>query len=165
MSFSVNENVDTVEQFVRDILEVSLATRHKVAVVDVTRVTPDVLLGQLTDNELTQREEFLLVLRLHGVTAQKRQATNVGGSKALDNLVSHFSCEGLAEREALRLFVEASRTVNTAARDEQRRTHAHSVCDVTVFDGSVVHGSPPWYFGLSVHKRAPQGSCHGALRI
>lgn len=104
-------------------------------------VEPDRLLRVDLLHVFGEVHKATLVLGLHRLIAERREAVHIEGLYALDGGVLDVFRERLAGREFPGHFVEAERAVPLAAGNEERRPHAGTVRTVAVFDLGVVH--PP----------------------
>ena len=137
---SVYQDVDAAQQTVGD---VGVATPTLQQVLEhIAGEAPDALLGEALLHALDERDQVALVLGLHRLAAEQREAVDVARLEALQDALLDLLCERLPRREVLRFLVEAPRAMQAAARHEQRRAHAFAVGDVAVFDLRKVHTAP-----------------------
>lgn len=114
--------------------------RQQVEVVDAARVDPERLrVAELRAEAPEERRERALVLGLHRLAAEQREARDVRGRERGEDLVLDRAREGLAVGEVLRLLVEAALAAVRAARHEEGYAHPVPVRDVAGPYRRVVH--------------------------
>lgn len=106
----------------------------------IARVGPDVLLRISLFHPAQKGQQDALVLRLKGISAEQRQSADVVGLQQPQQLLLGLRRKGLAviKRPGLRLKTPGA--VIAAAGHEQADPHPQTVCDIAVFDRSVIHG-------------------------
>ena len=80
-----------------------------------------------------------LILGLHGLAAQNRQAIDKGMIETLDNFVLDGAIERLARSKVPRDRVKAVLAPTTAPTHKQRSTNAFPISNVEILNVRVVH--------------------------
>ena len=108
-------------------------------IIGKSRKYPDVLVRVFFFYSAHEREKNALVLRLEGLSAEKREPVDVRRREHLKYLVFGIFRERLSEAEIPCLRLEAALTAVRAARDKERYPYSRAVCDIIIFYFTVVH--------------------------
>mgnify|MGYP001709561216 FL=1 len=135
---AVYEGIDTGEHLV-SVFGVDFSAVDEVYIIEISGVAPDIFLRVAFFDLLQESCEFFLILWLEGFAAQERKSLNVCRFECFEDLCFYFFGIWIAVIEIPGLGIEASFAMMPAAGYEKADPDAGSICDIVIFDCSVIH--------------------------
>ena len=135
---AVYEGIDTGEHLV-SVFGVDFSAGDEVYIIEISGVAPDIFLRVAFFDLLQESCEFFLILWLEGFAAQERKSLNVCRFECFEDLCFNFFGVWISVIEIPGFGIEASFAVMPAAGYEKTDPDACSICDIVIFDYSVIH--------------------------
>ena len=136
--FPINEDIDQGKHLIRAFAP-SAAFGQKIRFQGVAGIAPDCFTGILRTDFFQERNKRPLVIRFKRFSAQQGQSVDIIWGKQRKQFALHLFIEWGAVGKAPGFWVETVMAVMSATGDEKGNPHALSVCNITVFDCTVVH--------------------------
>ena len=136
--FSIDEDIEQRKHLIRAFAP-GAAFGQKIGFQGVAGIAPDRFAGILPTDFFQERDKRPLIIRFEGFSAQQGQSVDVIWGKQRKQFALRLFIEWGAVGKAPGFRVETVMAVMSAAGDEKGNPHALSVCNITVFDCTVVH--------------------------
>lgn len=135
---AVYEGIDTGEHLV-SVFGVDFSAGDEVYIIEISGVAPDIFLRVAFFDLLQESCELFLVLRLKGFSTEEGKSLDICRFKCFEDLCFYFFGIWIAVIEIPGLGIEASFAMMPAAGYEKADPDAGSICDIVIFDCSVIH--------------------------
>ena len=136
--FAVYEGVDAIEHLIR-VFGVDFSAGDEIYIIEVSGVAPDIFLRVAFFDLLQESCEFFLVLWLEGFAAEEGKSLDICRFECFEDLCFYFFGVWIAVIEIPGFGIEASFAVMSASGYKKADPDAGSICDIVIFDCSVIH--------------------------
>ena len=136
--FAVYEGVDAIEHLIR-VFGVDFSAGDEIYIIEVSGVAPDIFLWVAFFDLLQESCEFFLVLWLEGFAAEEGKSLDICRFECFEDLCFYFFGVWIAVIEIPGFGIEASFAVMSASGYKKADPDAGSICDIVIFDCSVIH--------------------------
>ena len=135
---AVYEGVDAGEHLAR-VFGVDFSAGDEIYIIEISGVAPDIFLRVAFFDLLQESCEFFLVLWLEGFAAQEGKSLDICRFECFEDLCFYFFGVWIAVIEIPGFGIEASFAVMSASGYKKADPDAGSICDIVIFDCSVIH--------------------------
>ena len=105
----------------------------------IARVSPDILIRASLLYPTKKRQQDSLALWLKGIAAKQRQPINVIWPEKLQYMIFRFFTKGLSIVKSPSFWLETAGAAISAARYEKADPDTQTVCNIAVFNCTVIH--------------------------
>ena len=139
VKFPIHQDIDACKKFWRHLAVRPSLRRQQIRLIRITGVAPDRLLRILLLKPEDQRQKRPLVLRLHRLSAQQRQAGYIAFSTGIEDLLYCLVREFLSIIKIPCDLIKTAPAPVSAAGHKKARPHSGAVGNVAMFDIGVFH--------------------------